>query len=270
MSRDDDTDPWLHEGGAEYAALLGAVSTGDLDEAQGRAVLTRHLTRCREILGDRALDPARLRSGSGPYACGTLIQWLADLELRRSGSDVLALWKTVLEAGRASPTGYGVAEFRAGLTSDSAVAVLLDGPAATRWSTIADRLRAAGVSLANEPGAKDFQGAALFHLAKRNCTGSYGFYDNPGNLKLDGAECGVLSGEPVIDTVEGFNPQTQSREMFDAVQARCAAGLPVRYLTRDGRLLEPVCDAPLPTPEVWAVVDAPALALAPTIAARPL
>lgn len=140
VDRDGETDPWLHEGGAEHAALLGAVSAGDLTEEQGRAILTRNLNRCRDVLGARDAAPSRLRSGSGPYACGALIQWLADLEFRKHSGDVLALWKTMLASARDNPQGYGVTEFRAGLLPDSAVTVLLDGPGATRWQSISERL----------------------------------------------------------------------------------------------------------------------------------
>lgn len=264
VSRDGDTAPWLHEGGANLAALIGAVSTGGLTEPQARDVLTGYLNGCRRTLGDNDLRPTTLRSGSGPYTCGALIQWIADLELRRAeAGDAFTLWKVMLDAARTHPeNGYGVTDFRAALVPDSAVAILLDGPGASRWMTIRSRLTALGVRIENRPGDKDLQGAALFHIAQRNCkTGSYGFFDTPGALKLDGADCGVLSGEPIIDTVEGFNPQTESRAMFDAVQARCAASLPVRYATRDGRTLEAVCDAPLETPEIWAVVEAPPLAI---------
>lgn len=262
-NRDARDAPWLHEGGADYAAILGAVSAGDLTEAQGRAALTRRINGCRRALGDRDMDPVRLRSGSGPYSCGVLIQWLADLELRQGGGDVLALWKTMLAGARDNPEGYGVSEFRAGLALDSAVNALLDGPGADRWRTILDRLSAYGVTIEDRPGDGDLRAAALFHVADRNCKGaSYGYKDTPGALTLEGANCGVLSGDPVIDKIEGFDPQTETRAMFDAVQARCAAGASVRYAARDGRLLEAVCDKPLVTPTVWFVADAPPLALA--------
>lgn len=263
VSRDGDTAPWLHEGGANLAALIGAVSTEALTKAQGRDVLTGYLKGCRRTLGDNDLRPATLRSGSAPYNCGALVQWIADLELRRAGTgDAFTLWKGLLDGARGNPQGYGVTEFRAALVPDSAVALLLDGPGAGRWAAIKARLAAFGVRIENRPGDKDLQAAALFHVAQRNCkTGSYGFFDNPGALKLDGADCGVLSGEPIIDTVEGFNPQTESRAMFEAVQARCAAGSTVRYATRDGRTLEAVCDAPLELPEMWAVVEAPPLSI---------
>jgi hypothetical protein len=262
-NRDADTAPWLHEGGADYAALVGAVSSGDLTEAQARTRLSQQTNRCRAVLGSADGAAGPLRSGNGPYVCGTLIQWLADLELRHAGTgDVFTLWKTVLSAARDTPTGYGITDFRAALVPDSAVLVLLDGPGTDRWRTIKDRLTALGVTLEDRPGDDDLRAAALFHVAQENCkSGSYGFYNNPGALTLDGADCGVLSGEPIIDTVEGFTPQTEVPAMFAAVQARCAVGDTVHYVTRDGRTLEAVCGTPLPTPSVWTVTDAPSLAV---------
>lgn len=262
-NRDGDDAPWLHEGGADYAAIVGAVSAGAMSQEMGRERIAYGLNGCRRTLSDKDMDPARLKSGSGPYTCGLLIQWLADLEARKAGTgDVFTLWKTLLDAARVSPTGYGVAEFRALVGPDSAVAVVLDGPGATRWDSVKTRLSDLGVTLENRPDDRTLRGAALFHVAEINCrSGSYGFYDNPGELKLDGADCGVLSGEPVIDTVEGHDPQQASRAMFDAIQARCAGNLPVRYVTRDGRTLEAACDKPLVEPEVWAIADAPPLAI---------
>lgn len=256
---DAETAPWLHEGGADYAALVGAVSNGAMSEDQVRARLARRLNGCRTALGGRAFDPASLRSGSAPYACGVLVQWLADLELRKAGQgDVFTLWRDLLGGA----DGYDVAGFRALLVPDSAVAVLFDGPGEDRWTGIEQRLSALGVTLVNRPGNQDLMAAALFHVAERNCkTGSFGFFNDPGALKLDGEDCGVLSGGPVIATVEGVNPQADGRALFDAVQARCPEGLPVRYLTADGRTLEAVCDAPLSEPSVWAIADSPPLAL---------
>ncbi|KAK0357986.1 hypothetical protein LTR94_037196, partial [Friedmanniomyces endolithicus] len=67
-----------------------------------------------------------------------------------------------------------------------------------------------GVRFVNAPGPNDLRVAALFHVAAANCQGAYGFYDEPGALKLDGDRCGPLSGGPVIDAVEGFDPQQDS------------------------------------------------------------
>lgn len=263
QARDAEAAPWLHEGGADYAALVGAVSTGAMTEDEALARIARRLNRCRSALGSRDFDPASLRSGGAPYDCGVVVQWLADLEFRAAGrGDVFTLWRDLL--GQAGDDGYGVTEFRALLVPDSAVAVLFDGPGAARWTGIEARLSALGVTLENRPGDQDLMARALFHVAEQNCSeGSYGFFNDPGALRLEGANCGVLSGEPMIATVEGFDPQADGRAMFAAVQTRCAAGQPVRYVTRDGRTLEATCNAPLTEPHVWAVAAAPPLALAP-------
>lgn len=261
VALDGESAPWLHEGGADYAALVGAVSTGAIDEDGGRARLAQRLNGCRRVLGVRPFDPARLQSGNGPYDCGVVIQWLADLELRRAGKgDVFTLWAGMLD----SPSGYGVGTFRARLVPDSAVGVVLDGDGPGRWSNVEQRLATLGVTLENRPGDTDLMAAALFHVAGRNCKGSYGFFNDPGALKLDGDDCGALSGQPLIATVESFDPQAESRAMFAAVQARCAVGQPVRYLTRDDRTLEATCDAPLVDPKVWAIASSPPLAVGGT------
>ena len=261
VTRDGDTAPWLHEGGAEYAALAGAVSSNVMSEAQARTALAGRLNGCRRAIGSDDVGEGRLRSGSGVYDCGTLVQWLADLELRQAGTgDVFSLWRDMLGAARRNPqTGYGVAEFEAGLAADSSALTLLKGPGQDRWRRLQDRMAELGVRFVNAPGPDDLRVAALFHVAAANCQGSYGFYDEPGALKLDGDNCGPLSGGPVIDAVEGFDPQQESAAMFDAVQKRCAEKLPVRYRTREGAVLEAACDAPLETPQVWAVAEAPPL-----------
>jgi len=123
---------------AEYAALAAAVSSGVVDEGQARIALNTRLRNCRSMLNDDDYDPARLRKGQAIYDCGVLVQWLADLEERQGSSgrrDIFDLWKDMLDAGR-DGDGYGVADFRARLRPDSAVAVLMDGPGAERWAGI--------------------------------------------------------------------------------------------------------------------------------------
>lgn len=262
-ARDENDAPWLHEGGAEYAATVGAVSTGTMTEEDARAGLARRVNNCRRVLGARDFDPARLRSGSAPYDCGVVIQWLADLELRKAGTgDVFALWQRMLSAAHGDPRGYGVAEFRALLPSNSAVGALLDSPGSMRWAMVRSRLADLGVNVENRPGDEDLMVSALIHVARVNCrAGPVGFSDAGAALRLDDGDCGPLSGAPLIVTVEDFDPRTQGRAMFEAVQTRCASSLPVRYRTSDDRLLEAACDKPLALPEVWQVADSPPLKL---------
>ncbi|VXC12674.1 hypothetical protein [Brevundimonas sp. G8] len=261
--KDGDSAPWLHEGGAEYGALVAAASSGVIDEAQARSSLARRLNGCRATLKDRDYDPRRLQSGSSVYDCGVLIQWIADLEVRRASDgrrDILDLWKTMLDARRAGD-GYGVADFRALLPADSGANILLDAPGADRWTGIEARLTALGVSLVDQPGRGDYRRAALVHLNAQNCTGGgTGFYQVREGIQLDTTDkCGVLSGSPVLASIEDHDPYADAEAMFVAIQTRCVEGLPVRYRFQDGQAVEAVCKAPLAQPKAWVVTAAPAL-----------
>ena len=261
--KDGDTAPWLHEGMAEYGALVAAVSSGAVDEAQGRAELTKRLKACRDILLDDDYDPVRLRRGPAIYNCGVVVQWLADLETRQASGgtrDVFDLWRVLLDAAR-DGEGYGVAGFRALLRPDSAVAVLMDGPGEARWAGVDARLAALGVTLGNQPDARDYRRTALHHVAGLHCRGDMGFYENTDGLQLATEDrCGVLSGDPKVALIEAIDPMAEGEAMFLAVQARCAAASPVRYQTREGQVIEAACNRALAPPVVQAVTAAPPLA----------
>ena len=262
--KDGETAPWLHEGMAEYGALVAAVSTGTIDQAQAQEALTQRLQGCRDRLSDADYDPQSLRSGPNVYHCGVVVQWIADLETRSASGgarDVFDLWKALLDAGRAGD-GYGVADFRALLSPDSAVAALMDGPGDARWPTVDARLAALGVTLEDRSGPDDYQREALWHVNAENCElGGMGYFTNPEGIKLFTQQtCGPLSGDPLLAAVEDHDPVADPTAMFFAIQARCAARMPVRYKTREGKVIEAACRTPLVEPKAWVVTAAPLLA----------
>jgi len=72
---------WLHEGAAEYAAIVASVDAGALTHEQGIEQVSYHLDRCRGALGDRPLHgtdlgpnrrpPLRPARGQRSLATGT-------------------------------------------------------------------------------------------------------------------------------------------------------------------------------------------------------
>lgn len=269
FARPAEGSPWLHEGGAEYMALVGAVTQGRMTEAEARDSLSGRLTGCRRAVGSRSPAAGRMASGSAVYNCGTLIQWLADMELRRVSRaplSVFDIWKGLIDRAAAGRPDYGPEDFRAGLAPDSAVTLLLDGPAEGRWAAIDERLTGLGVRWENRPSRQDYIVAALSHLNGQACAAgsTTGFYLREGYVQLANAEtCGPLSGDVPLATIEDLNPLEQPQAMFEAVQARCAANAPVRLARRgDGEALTVACGKPLAPPTVYAITEAPTLALA--------
>ena len=259
--------PWLHEGGAEYMALIGAVTTGRMTEAKARESLSERLTACRRRVGARPSAAERMASGSAVYDCGVVVQWLADMDLRRVSRaplSVFDVWKTLIDRADRTPE-YGPADFLAALGPGAAAGLLFDAPAVSRWTEIEARRTGFGVRWENRPSDQNLVVATLSHLNGQACTagGSTGFYIREGYVLLanEGA-CGPLTGEIPLKTIEGFDPLTAAPGAFAAAQARCAASEPVRLVRRDNdAVIEVPCGKPLAPPIAYAITEAPTLAL---------
>jgi len=104
FARPSEGSPWLHEGGAQYLALVAATSTGQMSEEAAHDALSASLTACRRAVGQRQNPADRMSAGSAVYDCGVLIQWLADMELRqapeRRSAGVLDLWREFIDRAR--------------------------------------------------------------------------------------------------------------------------------------------------------------------------
>lgn len=266
------TPTWLHEGGAEYAALMGGLSSGVLDEADVRGRLADALGRCRSGLehqGDKALADLPFLSNQVRYPCGLLLQWSFDLQLRRAsagGRGVLDAWGyTIRTAFRRSGRQYGLSDFRraAGLPGAGAVgpaALLIERSGPARWNELAPALNELGAEVEQVATPETRRQALVFHLLGQNCRAlpkgvEFGFYADNGRVKLDSpAGCGVLAGDPSLRSVEGGDPFAMTEATYETVRRRCAAGESVALTAADGRTLPARCAEPLgPAPPGYIV-----------------
>lgn len=267
-----DTPTWLHEGGAEYASLMGGLATGLLSDDDVRGRLSQALTRCREAvgrIGDKGLASLGFLSNQVRYPCGMVLQWATDLHVRRASAGkrtVMAVWAdTVAAARRRRDKSYHLADFyaAAGLGNGAAfqpAALLVDQSGPDRWRALAPALNALGADVTAVANAESRRPALLMHLLAQNCRdlpegASRGFYFGDSTIKLDSpAGCGALAGNPVLRTVEGGDPFEMTDETYKAVQRKCAAGRAVTVITVDGRSLDAVCREPLvAAPEAYVV-----------------
>lgn len=251
------TPPWLHEGGAEYAAVVAAVGGGVLSEADALAEVSSRAARCRAALGDQPMSELG-RGGSAVYDCGVTVQWLADLELRRSSSGnahVFTLWATLLS--EAPPSGYTLAAFR-DLAGPLAVR-FLDGAG---WEALATELAERGIDVDTTPDPAEDRAQLLNHLMASSCgPGRFGFWHEEGFVRLDtGDGCGVLSNQPELTAVESHSLSSAPSAAMVAAIARCGAGKAVRATDRGGKTLEVACDAPPSRVPGFRVLRAPTLA----------
>jgi hypothetical protein len=258
-----DAPTWLHEGGADYAALLSAHNTGALDEAGVRAALGEALTRCRDGLrqrGDVGMNSIDFLPQQIRYPCGIVIQWAADLSMHRANGDVLDVWARMIAASQSREGNtYSLTDFTAapGMSdAASVIALLTEQSGAARWSALTTALQGLGAEISSAPTPDTRRVAVLFHLLLQNCPGAenYGFYTDGGRVRLDTvAQCGALSNV-VLDSIEGGDPFAPSAETYTRVQAACAANRPVVLTLQSGQRIDAQCTRPLDdAPTAYAV-----------------
>lgn len=265
----DGTPTWLHEGGAEYASLLGGLSSGVLKEDEVRDRLGQALSRCRQGLerdGDKALSEIAFLSSQVRYPCGMALQWMADLHLRRAtagGRGVLDAWGDMIRLAQSRPSReYALADFHAAAALDAdrlprAMQLLLTEKGSARWGELPAALERLGASLDQEATAADRISRVMFHLLGQHCPDGEprGYHTEPGRIRLESSpKCGVMAVDYVVDRIEDARIFDQSSDMFDAAERKCAAGGEVVLGTTDGRTLAVPCRRPLPPARMSYVV----------------
>lgn len=257
---------WLHEGGAEYASVVAGHAAGILDDGALRGRLGEALTRCRSALKTRSLDEVETLSADVRYPCGMVVQWVADLHLRRATAGrcgVLRAWGDVVRIARTRPGRaytltdfYGASGFTAGRLPRP-LALVLQDKGAERWDRLPALLNALGaeVSLGTTPKAR--MGNVMFHLLPQHCLDKkpIGFNMHGDTIVLDTeGRCGVLAGAPTIIAIEGRPLYDDSPALIDAVARKCASSGDVVLTTKEGRAIAARCGEPLPpTPTSYLV-----------------
>ncbi len=268
LARPTEGSPWLHEGGAEYLALVGLASTGGISQSEALSALSQRLSDCRVALGGRSNAAERINKGSAVYDCGTAIQWLTDVEMRRNrdiDAGVVSLWAEFVSRARKGQSEYGPNDFLAYVGPSSAASILLAGAPETRWAAIEAALAAAGVTWRNTPSSESLMVAALRHLNAQACPAgaSRGMSWRDGYVELgNDPACGPLAGNIPLESIQGHDVLNDTAAMFKAVQVRCAGRQTIAVRRRGSNTAISVpCATPLATPVAYKIISAPLIAL---------
>ena len=262
-SRDGDNEAWLHEGMAEYAALLAGREQGDLSEAGVGLELAGRLNGCAAALKSRGLGGDPPKRGGAVYDCGVVAQWSADLKARSSSSgrrDAFDVWRALFADSRAHDQTYDAKGFlaQAGLSEapEDPLRLLMAPDVEDRWARLTAALNGLGARIVPTRSVDAERTDLLFHLEGLVCQGDHGFYGvTSEGVKLDTTtHCGPLNGDPTVDAAAGHNLLTDALGARDAVVEICAAKGDVAF-THRGKLVAtiPCQTAMRPRPLAWTV-----------------
>lgn len=255
-SREVAEQPWLHEGGAEYAALLALRTLGESSDEDLRDDLETRLNRCRAELDTVPLAEAAGRLGNAAYDCGVVLQWVTDLALRRHGQgrDFFTLWHELFVDAASRHNLYSVDDFERAVPDEAkpVVRLILHERGAERWLALPDRLKPLGLDLAPpEAVASDdsLRRRAVLHLLIQACGADrHGFATEPSFLQLDtGPGCGTLAGDPSIASAEGHDLIRDMPGAFAAMAKKCGSATPIILGSEtSGESYSVVCAKPIP------------------------
>jgi hypothetical protein len=259
---------WMWEGGAELQALEArSAAMKRLTRSARREHIEGALNKCLPSLFDQPITVPR--SGV-TYVCGETIFWIADAaEKKRSRGhgDIFAIWRRMYDRADSAGGIYTLGDFlTSAATSDNdarALQLFLTDSGGERWQTLPEVLKPLGIELAKDPAPHDantHRHIALWHVLTMTCTGNRGMRRMEDYIEFDtGKLCGPLSGNPVVDSLNGHNLFTDMSAAYAAAQTACATGGDLVF-TRTGKPEKWVvpCTKPLaPVPPKFRIVSTP-------------
>ncbi len=231
---------WLWEGHAEYLALTyrGLYATNaepDWFEAEIRQRISDCInTLEREGVG---ISHSSVLRGQDPYNCGTLVYWLLDGApvAQGAGERLRAVWSSVVERFADTDPEYRVVGLIAAAAAANAVEVqqlielLIEGPDGREWQDRDRLLTGLGINVTYDyDDAWDARARAALvdQMLRLHCTAPpIGFWTFEDHLRLDtGDRCGPLSGDPLIDRINGLAIFGGMQAVMESVERACSSG----------------------------------------------
>ena len=257
---------WLWEGGAELWALDARVAVMRRLTVRGRSDhIERALNACVSSLLDRPFTGHR---SNATYVCGETLYWLADVIAKKRSNgrkDIFTLWRQIFDKAESSGGIYTANEVfeRAAPTPQAkeAFALFLADEGYERWQTLPARLKPFGVNLLAQPPTNEtLRDAMIVHMLDLYCEGTRGMWREDDHMKLDtGDRCGPLSGDPEIDTLNGYSLYSDLPAAHAALKQACEQNTDVTF-TRTGKpdKVTAACTKPLPpSPPNFRIVSTP-------------
>ena len=256
------TPQWLHEGGAEYLALLGSYRLGWTDREAMRGRIGMWYDRCATSLhysDEAALNDIANLNASLRYSCGPLLHVLAELYLADAGlpMTVTGGWRQTIALAVDEHGGeYDLPLFLAALGApellqNPALDAILAQSGAERWDTVFSEMQRLGVEVERRSSPILRARSVLMPVIASQCTDlqpgeGYGFYGGSETFRLDTPEgCGLLSGGPELATLSGYPVAQLDDIAYTQLRAICDAGETLAFGMADGTVIDVPCTTPL-------------------------
>ncbi|MBB5203221.1 hypothetical protein HNQ51_000514 [Inhella inkyongensis] len=253
LYRSDASRPWLHEGHAEWMALLQQAQTGQLAPQRWVERVEAYVNACLAARGDQVA--AKLptgRRGSEDYACGVSLMQLAQAvhASRLPGPETLLKRLASLHAGGAELTVARLQAWADGDHSGWLQRLLLDPEqgfasgliAAMQAVGLAESLALEGSEPLNAGLRRSMATELTRQLMKADCAGASSFWSMNDGAQLDAdMRCSTLRLGQRLTHLQGRSLVREPVEAWDAVHAACQRGDAIQAGYADGGKSQQPC-----------------------------
>jgi hypothetical protein len=232
---------WLHEGAAEYASWTAMATLWPASRPALEERLTTALRACSINLGEKPLnalsDP---ESRAVRYACGAVMNWLADLGVRAGGEGDFFSISRELAAVREREGLYTATSFLTALESAepsalTAVRGLMEERGINRWEDVARTANGLGAeAVVGPPAGFPLRVNASRALVLAACDEVHGVGDGQAGLFVQAPSgCEAFGEMTFIVSADGLDPALDPVAYFQAIQSKCAARGRVEVVVRN-------------------------------------
>ncbi|MBH9576097.1 hypothetical protein [Inhella proteolytica] len=254
----DDAQPWLHEGHAEWMALVQQTQEGQMTPAQMRARVQGALNSCLAARGEMAM--AALTGGrrdGTEYSCGLSLMQLAQaLQTQRQPAAESPLRRLAsLHAGSGHLDAARLVAWAEGDQPGALGRLLNDRgqPFGAGFTQALQALELADVRPVDRSEELDelTRRTQAAHWVRRtmnmDCGGAASYHGLRQGFKLEtGPICKTLRLGQMAVALQGLPLMERPLEAWDAVQAACAQGDTIRVDYADGPSSELACSGEFP------------------------
>ena len=236
---------WLSEGLAEYLAIIHGTVDADPDGFDFfQDEVTDHASQCISILrlqGTGMSDPS-LQRGAHPYNCGVLAFWVMDGASGppAAGNKFRSVWSSLVATLEGRGKEYGVSELLSALDANEKLqekrllTALIEGPGDNQWENLKLMFSEIGLVVTyeyNDAWARLARSSLITHVLDLHCeSGRRGFWTYDDHIQFDTDErCGPLSGNPKVDTMQGFSIVHEMQDAYRSAQQACRKGDDIEF-----------------------------------------
>lgn len=263
----DNTESWIHEGGAEAMSLMALLQLGIYQESDVIQAYDKHLNQCINDLKTHAVSEFEKHKNFGIfYSCGAVIALLTQkaIQTKSEDKDLFDLWSDLIKRINAEDLQLTTQQYFKSLLlltnhnkTIANIITLIEEPQKQPIEFFSQVFNDLGMHIKanHEHPQKEIQSiqTVIKHMMILDCQ-TYSFENHTSYYTIGkNLKCKSLKSGMKINKIAELEIDNNGHEIYALVQASCKNNKPIQIQTKQ-QLAIP-CDKPMPVINPWLAIE---------------